>query len=881
MEFEDILSFVPNSTHPKSSSKIYFAGNKEEFELYFDTISKQILNYAQKCNTTCTIWFRKDFDSFSSEENQLLFDFLSETHLIVVPITRNLLLSANGVMQNEIRFAKKSNKPILPIMLESGLVELYSRPENFENRQFLNPYENDATAIPYEKKLQDYLSVVLLNDEIRKKIQQAFDAYIFLSYRKKDRAEAQKLMHLIHQNDFCRDVAIWYDEYLIPGEDFNAVIQDALQKSDLFALMVTPHVVEPNNYVVKHEYPMAQELSQQKKLSILPIECVKTDEEVLQSMFQNIPPCTMAYDCNMLSDALESSLKNVALMKNQDNPNHNYLIGLAYLNGIDVEIDYEKAMKLISDAANADLPEAKKKLMEIYQNGIGISIQYQNALYWSDKLIEQYKVLFQSDETFGAQIALECIDKISLLTLMGEATRGEEAALEAIYYCKYLPMPQSVEKSICLYMALANIREKKKSSEYPFENQLANLHDIKMAGLSSLIKAEELAFIHQDIPELAKLITFLLVGIYSLYVNIGNKEKMAEYHLKVTDFCKKYHSEGLAEFEKICKLDALNQSIDWSNLDGVREYLDHYFSVVEENEISENKPGMLMPFAVDFSDVIAFFMQQGMSSQDLSCFEPYVHRFISIFEKIPLKEAGNDVLAIRTRLYTVVADFERLKGNQKGVFHIMDRCTYVAKEIFMRNANQTNRTLYFDITLATANVALQLDLVQTAFRMTKEAYDVWKANCEGDSDETSLRVKADIYSNFAQIFQKQDKQEDAIAFYESATKATIDLCNAYFNVNNISRVAEAYNNFSGYQYQKGNYESAIFLCEECLKTYQIFFDYRKKRPQLFAPTHAEDHRFAFEYQRCISYLAGACHETKQYEKEAVFRGMMGDLEGEK
>ena len=110
MDFNDILSYIPSDTNPKYSSKIYFAGNKDEFDRYFDVITKQILNITNKTNTTCTIWFRKHFDSLSKKENQLLNDFLAETHLIIVPITRNLLLKSDGVMQNEILFAKKNHK---------------------------------------------------------------------------------------------------------------------------------------------------------------------------------------------------------------------------------------------------------------------------------------------------------------------------------------------------------------------------------------------------------------------------------------------------------------------------------------------------------------------------------------------------------------------------------------------------------------------------------------------------------------------------------------------------------------------------------------------------------------------------------------------------
>ena len=73
-----------------------------------------------------------------------------------------------------------------------------------------------------------------MSDEAYEKIRQAFDAYIFLSYRKKDRKHAQEIMSRIHENDFMRDIAIWYDENLTPGRDFNDEIFAIMNKSDIF-----------------------------------------------------------------------------------------------------------------------------------------------------------------------------------------------------------------------------------------------------------------------------------------------------------------------------------------------------------------------------------------------------------------------------------------------------------------------------------------------------------------------------------------------------------------------------------------------------------------------------------------------------------------------
>jgi hypothetical protein len=147
-----------------------------------------------------------------------------------MPVTTKLLTTENAALDAEFRFAIERHIPVLPLMQEGGLDELFS--QKCGDLQYLDKAKSarDLTEIPYEEKLKNYLESVLVSDEMAEKIRAAFDAYVFLSYRKKDRKYAQELMRLIHKNDFCRDIAIWYDEFLTPGENFNESIREALKK---------------------------------------------------------------------------------------------------------------------------------------------------------------------------------------------------------------------------------------------------------------------------------------------------------------------------------------------------------------------------------------------------------------------------------------------------------------------------------------------------------------------------------------------------------------------------------------------------------------------------------------------------------------------------
>ena len=366
------------NTDPFGKPKVYFAAHPRDFSKYFSDISELIFEYSD-----CVIFYKDTELDYSDMEH--LSD-VEEMQLVVAPISSKLLTDGTSVL-NEINFAREKRIPILPIMVEVGLTDIFNKA--FTNLQYVDKTSKDPTSISFDKKIEMFLSSVLINDELSEKIRAAFDAYVFLSYRKKDREHAQKLMRLVHKNPECRDIAIWYDEFLIAGEDFNHSIKRALCKSDLFLLAVTPNLVNEHNYVEEVEYPMAIEEGK----PVLPVEMVPTDKGSLSDRFKDIPSSTPA-EAELISKNLILAIERVALRKN-DSPEHTYFIGLAYLSGIDVEVNLDMASELITEAAEAGLYEAVDRLVTMYRNGIGVARSYESALRWEARknsiLEERYR----------------------------------------------------------------------------------------------------------------------------------------------------------------------------------------------------------------------------------------------------------------------------------------------------------------------------------------------------------------------------------------------------------------------------------------------------------------------------------------------------------
>jgi len=240
--------------------RVYFTCHPEDFEKHFKKICDDIFK-----THDCAIYYTEDMTDVIAEDEKETD--LGRNNLFVIPVTFKLLTTPNRAMDEDIPYALKEHIPVLPIMMEPGIDKFYSKPDKFGELQYLNPYSSDLTEISYEEKLKKYLESVLVSNKLAKRIREAFDAYIFLSYRKKDRKYANELMRLIHSNPECRDIAIWFDEFLTPGESFKDNIEEIMDDCKLFTLLVTPQLLEKDidddgkerdNYVLSTELPLAR-----------------------------------------------------------------------------------------------------------------------------------------------------------------------------------------------------------------------------------------------------------------------------------------------------------------------------------------------------------------------------------------------------------------------------------------------------------------------------------------------------------------------------------------------------------------------------------------------------------------------------------------------
>lgn len=348
---------------------VYITGHGRDVS-WFDTVANEILNLWD-----CMV-YTDVRPCFEEELDEHLFS-LKEMNLVVLVVTKSFLLESNPAREIEFEFIKEKKVPVLPILLEKDLERTFDSvcgDLHCLNRETSN----------YKEILREYLNSAFGDDELRGSVQKILKGKMFLSYRKKDREHALLLMHLIHQFEACGDLKVWYDDFLTLGEDYDEEIDYHLRTSDIFVLAVTPNLLEEGNYVMEMEYPRAISL----KKKIIPVELIPTDREELQRKYPQLPECIIVRDVQSMEETFLKAMQELKLESVPASGEKDFLLGQAYLKGIDLEINRERGMALIKKAAKQNHFQAVYQLWTMYFNGEGVEKNLIEAGEWLEKSVE-------------------------------------------------------------------------------------------------------------------------------------------------------------------------------------------------------------------------------------------------------------------------------------------------------------------------------------------------------------------------------------------------------------------------------------------------------------------------------------------------------------
>lgn len=462
---------------PDGKARVFFCCHPADFDTCFLQITDEIFSV----HRDCAVWYRENQQPVFEEQFENLKFELRDMQLVVFPVTEAFLEEENFAREQILPYVKDRNIPILPVLYREELAKEFDR--LCGNFQCLIRMESDVTGVIFRRTLEKFLKRTLCNDAVLKRIRAVWDFKIFLSYRKKDRVYAKELMRLIHSSKYCRDAAIWYDEYLTPGEEYNREIEEKIKSCDMFMMIVTPNILEEGNYVRKIEFPIAKEAG----TYMCAVEIVPTDHETFAAEYEMHPEKFLttrnkaefkkalddivvdmiARKEGMTGESYQQLNESAGEMwnalsahpgedemmrlfdhmeklsgvskripgKDKKTRYETYLLGLAYLNGIDVEVDQERGIALIRKAANKGEVEASRKLVDLYLYGEGVEqdrgtaerLQKKSVGYWEqrvDKKTSQDNVMIWIDEM---------IRLAKMYETAGKDDEAETLYLEAAY----------------------------------------------------------------------------------------------------------------------------------------------------------------------------------------------------------------------------------------------------------------------------------------------------------------------------------------------------------------------------------------------------------------------------------------------------------------
>ncbi|MCR4750706.1 MAG: hypothetical protein K5852_00250 [Eubacterium sp.] len=140
---------------PNNKARVYFTCHPDDFGKHFQRITDAILN-----EQNCAIWY---MDPDEAIDEGSYCEELERMQLFVLPVTRAFLETENRARNMDYAYAAEHHKPVLPVMVESGLAAEFSR--ICGDRHIVDETSHDSTARTYEERLSEFLRTVLIGDE--------------------------------------------------------------------------------------------------------------------------------------------------------------------------------------------------------------------------------------------------------------------------------------------------------------------------------------------------------------------------------------------------------------------------------------------------------------------------------------------------------------------------------------------------------------------------------------------------------------------------------------------------------------------------------------------------------------------------------------------
>ena len=341
----------------------------------------------------CAVWYDFEPDTGAFDRGALA-GVLDRMNMAVFVVTNNMLRSRKRSLDVDLNMITGKSIAVLPILMEGV------DPGEFE---YCFPGIGGISRDDefFRDRLQGALNYLLCDPELLAEIRRdAFCGTINILTHAKDRGYLADMQKTIHDIEFCRDFAITADD---PLGVYQEEEQDTLRRindADVTLFTVTPNILHSSGSMAQTFFPNLRDGLH----PFIPVEAAETKLSKLQSIYKRIPEPVSLDDEQLLRERLGDLIGEKSI--GHDSSRHRYMMGMAYLNGIGVEIDRDRGRRLISSAASSGLYEAEEKLAQMYSTGVNIPIDLESAVTWHRKIIENETRIYNSSTTLDNAASL-------------------------------------------------------------------------------------------------------------------------------------------------------------------------------------------------------------------------------------------------------------------------------------------------------------------------------------------------------------------------------------------------------------------------------------------------------------------------------------------
>lgn len=378
-----------------------------------------------------------------------------------------------------------------------------------------------------------------------------------------------------HRNDFdkyfkmiCNDIFRMHDCAIYYTDDMTSPIPEqykktGLGKMNLIVIPVTNALLTEKNRAMDSdvEYAIRDDVS----IPILPIVVEPSIDLMCEEKFGNrqylsrftLELAEINYEDKLraylnfafLDDKVIDCIRAIA-HASDDTPEHYYFIGLAYLYGVDVDINAIRALEFLTIAAEKNYSLAVKKLYEIFSKGQHFKIDYNEALKYIKKAYSLALNLKGENHADTVAILNDLAFIYTKLNLHNEAIKELEKAYEIA--TKIFDKNSSEISFIACNLADAYINLNKYEislMEYSFA--CSNIDSNNYMNAFELVKKIYKQSLIQKTSDTKTIV--LLYNLACISANLNDFEKSFEFFKKALKISHKVYGENSSQTFVILK----------------------------------------------------------------------------------------------------------------------------------------------------------------------------------------------------------------------------------------------------------------------------------------------------------------------------------------